>query len=274
MMFMARLIIFNTAFLAFCAMVNIAYFARSDEALTTKLHELDQMRNGKNTPFDEVENRGKELLAKYTSPEDQAQIYFHLTEIHGQSGMANADLVIQHAQSALALPVDNVQRLRLYVYWGDAIRIANQHKPIQERKPYHEIRSLAVKPYLEGLNEMRKNKIPVLMPNLPRIEKFPAEMSKNDPMYQQLEKKHDAQVAAWMQARIDRNIWTNRMVLNNQVVDLYSRKPYAATELRQLATKILEDPAEVDALMKLIEDKGALKDDPIPEKANAKTPDK
>jgi len=269
---MSRYLTLLIAFLAFCAMVNVAYFARSDEALITKLHELDQMRNGKNTPFDEVEKRGKDLLAKYTSPEEQGQIYFHLTEIHGQSGMEHTDLVIQHAQSSLELAVDSVQRLRLYVYWGDAIMIANLHSTIQDKKPFFEVRRLAAKPYLEGLKESQKYEIPQEMPKLPGVGKYVG--PDNDAQYQQIKIKHDEQMDARNKALLGQRLWISRKVLTGQIVEIYSRPPYAATELRQLATKILEDPTEVDALMKLIEDKDALKDDPIPEKANAKTPDK
>ena len=96
----------------------------------------------------------------------------------------------------------------------------------------------------------------------------------NSPNYKKIKKMQEDQMAAWTEAQFDRKLWFSHQTLMNGVVDLYSRPPFAATELRQLATKILDDPAKVDALMKRIEGKGALKDDPIPEKANAKTPDK
>ncbi|MGA2060996.1 MAG: hypothetical protein ABSG67_10980 [Thermoguttaceae bacterium] len=232
------------------------------------------MRNGKNTPFDEVEKRGKELLAEYTTPEEQAQIYYELTEMHGQTGMVHADLVVQYAQKALALPVDAFQRFRLYVFWGDAIFIGNIHKPTQQQTPFYEIRKVAVRPYLEGLKEMQAYKIPEQRPNFPGVDSYDIVAPENSPVYQRFKKQHDDQMAARKKAEFDEKLWSSHQTLMNAVVDLYSKKPYAATELRQIATKTLADPAEVDALMKRIEANGALKDDPIPEKANPQTPNK
>jgi hypothetical protein len=77
---------------------------------------------------------------------------------------------------------------------------------------------------------------------------------------------NDDHMAAWMETQFVRKLWFCHDALRNGVIDLYSKKPYAATELRQIATKTLGDTAEVDALMKRIEAAGALKDDPIPEK--------
>jgi hypothetical protein len=256
--------------LSFAAVINTGYFATGDDALQKKLYDIDQMRNGKNTPLEQVESHGRELLSEYTKPEDQGQILFHLTEIHGQSGMAHPDLVIQHAQNALQLPLDTFQRLRLYVYWGDAIRSENLHKPIQEQKPFSEIRTLAVKPYLEGLKEMQQYKIPDKMPSLPGVDAY--DVFENDPHYKEVKKRHDDQMAARLKAKNDQNLWINRNVLTNQIVDMYSRPPYAAAELRQLAAKILDKTEQVDALMKRVEERGALKDDHIPEKKDAKSP--
>ena len=86
----------------------------------------------------------------------------------------------------------------------------------------------------------------------------------------------NATTTKWLrkQAEFDEKLWFSHQTLINAVVDLYSKQPYAATELRQIATKTLGDPAEVKALMKRIEANGALKDDPIPEKTNPATPNK
>ncbi|MGA2796222.1 MAG: hypothetical protein ABSE63_01455 [Thermoguttaceae bacterium] len=239
------------------------HFVYAEDSLWQKLNELDRLRNGKNTPFEEVEKRGRELLAEYIKPEQQAQIYFHLTEIHGQSGMVNTDLVIQHAQKALALPVEPLQRLRLYVYWGDAIQISDLHKTIKDRKPFYEARRQAARPYLEGLKDAQKYDIPPESPNMPLATLY--NEPPNSPQYQQHQKEMKKMADMQQEVRLEQDLWLARKILIGQVVEAYSRKPYAATELRELATKILEDPKEVDALMKLIEEKGALKDDPVPD---------
>jgi hypothetical protein len=268
---MSRYLTLIVLFFSVLVVANISHLASGQDTLKTKLRELDKTQNGKNTPFDDVEKRGVELLNEFTDPEDQGQINFQLAEIYGKTGMIRTDLVIQHSKSALELPIDSLQRLRLYVLWGNAISLGNIHKPIQEQKPFSEVRRLAVKPYLEGLKEMKKYEIPEQMPNLP-MGGFKYDMSENAPNYQKIKKMHDDQMAARTEAQFDRKLWFSHQTLMNGVIDLYSRPPFAATELRQLATKILDDPEKVDALMKRIEAKGALKDDPIPEKANAKNP--
>jgi hypothetical protein len=254
----------------------MVYSVRGDGTLSAKLGELDKVRNEKNIPYDEVEKRGKELLAEYTAPEEQGRIYFELTQIHGQTGMVHADLVVLYAQKALALCVDPFQRFRLYVYWGDAICIGDIHKPREQQKPLYEIRRIAVRPYLEGLKEMQAYKVPEQRPYLGAfgVDAYDITGPENSPIIQQFKKRHDEQMAARKQAEFDDKLWSSHQTLISEVVDLYSKQPYAATELRQIATKTLGDTAEVDALMKRIKDKGALRDDPIPEKVNAKTQDK
>jgi len=256
-----------------CSIIGaFSFLSYAQDALQQKLSELDKIRGKKNIPYDEVEKRGKELLAEYTAPEDQGRIYYELTQIHGQTGMVHADLVVQHAQKALTLAVDPFQRFRLYVYWGVSIFIGNIHKPREQQKPLYEVRRVAVRPYLEGLKEMQKYEIPEKLPDLPGGGVRYDDIKEDSPEYKQFKKMNEDHMAAWMEAQFDRKLWFSHQTLMNGVIDLYSRPPFAATELRQLATKILDDPEKVDALMKRIEAKGALKDDPIPEKANAKNP--
>ena len=150
----------------------MVYSVRGDGTLSAKLDELDKIRGEKTIPYDEVEKRGKELLAQYTAPEDQGRIYCELVEIHANTGMIHADLVVQYAQKALALSVDPFQRFRLYGAWGGAIEIGNIHKPREQQKPLYEIRKVAVRPYLEGLKEMQAYKIPDQRPNLPGVSKY------------------------------------------------------------------------------------------------------
>jgi hypothetical protein len=259
-----------TLFIAFLGFYLIGYFPYliyGQDTLQTKLSQLDKIRSEKNIPYEEVEKRGKELLAEYTTPEDQGRIYCELVEIHANTGMVHADLVVQYAQKALDLSIDPFKRFRLYEAWGGAIESDNHHKPIQLQKPFYEARKVAVKPYLEGLKEMQAYKIPVQRPYLGAfgVDAYDITGPENSPIIQQFKKRHDEQMAARKQAEFDDKLWSSHQTLMDAVVDLYSRKPYSATELRQIATKTLNDPAEVEALMKRIEAKGALKDDPIPQ---------
>jgi hypothetical protein len=273
---MSRYLIIFSVCLPLCPIGNLTYIACGQDTLSIKLRELDQIRKETVIPFDEVEKRGKELLTEYTTPEDQGRIYCELVEIHANTGMVHADLVVEYAQKALALAVDPFQRFRLYGAWGGAIDIGNIHKPREQQTPFYEIRKVAVRPYLEGLKEMQAYKIPEQRPYLPGfgVDAFDLTGPENSPIIQQFKKRRDEQMAARKQAEFDDKLWSSHHTLIRAIVDLYSKRPYAATEIRQIATKILNNNEQVNALMKRIETNGALKDDPVPQKTNAKTPEK
>ncbi|MDH4241840.1 MAG: hypothetical protein OEW48_19950, partial [Phycisphaerae bacterium] len=93
----------------------------SANTLDEELYEVDKLRAGFDTPFDEVEKRCNELLKEYTKPEEQAKIYFELAQVDGQSGFQRPAKAIEYARKALELPQDPWKKVRLYIYWGDAI---------------------------------------------------------------------------------------------------------------------------------------------------------
>lgn len=225
--------------------------ARGADTLSNELRELDQMRNGKRTLVDKVELRGKELLREHASPEEQGQIYYHLADINGQSGMVHPELVIEYAQHALTFPIEPAQRLRLFTYWGDALMIGNQHTAIESRKPFPEIRKMAAVPYLEGLKEAAKYKIPLQKPELPAVDLY--DVPETAPIYQQVKKRHDEQMLAHNRARIEQELWDHRRVLTGQIVQIYSRKPYANEELRELAVKTTNAPELADQLVAMVD---------------------
>ena len=82
---MFRYLTLFIAFFSFCLVGNSSSRLFGQDTLKTKLRELDQMQNGKNTPFNDVEKRGEELLAEFTTPEEQGQIYFSLPQYHGKA---------------------------------------------------------------------------------------------------------------------------------------------------------------------------------------------
>ncbi len=162
---------------------------------------------------------------------------------------------------ALQLPIKPAQRLRLYIYLGDALVIGNQHLAREDRKPLSEIRKLAVVPYLEGLKDAKKYPIPDDRPQLPGVGMY--DVPPGSPEYEQVKKTHDQQMAARSAAEFEQELWDDRRILANQIVELYAREPYTATEVRRLAAQILNDPTAVESLMKLIAEKGALGDDQV-----------
>jgi hypothetical protein len=125
----------------------------------------------------------------------------------------------------------------------------------------------AFKNKLRDLDRMRTEKPRDVPIDYDAVEKRGKEL-------QDLKKKNQEQLAARQEAQYSRKLWIEHQALFNDVVELYSRSPYADTEIREMATKILNKPEQVDALMKRVEANGALKDDPLPQKGNAATQNK
>jgi hypothetical protein len=70
--------------------------------LAKDLAALDAMRKGVETPADDLEKRGAELLAAYPAPKDQGQIYYHLAFYLAQSGMKRPEKIQECASERSA----------------------------------------------------------------------------------------------------------------------------------------------------------------------------
>jgi len=235
--------------------------------LDEQLGALERLRRGLNTAFDEVERLGQQMLKEYSAAEDQGRIYYQLTHNYAQSGIsikARADKVVEYAQKGLACPLDPVRRLRLYSYWGAALKVGDQSAPLSPR------RKAAAIVWLKGLKEAQQYNIPEKAPPLPpapimfqdNAEPVTAEM-------QALRRQAAENAAAAKRIREEERLFFARKVLIMELVDAYRQIPHAASELRELATSILGDHATVDLLMNRLKDIGALEDAQLP---TAETP--
>ena len=104
------------------------------------------------------------LLNKYPDPKDQGRIYFALVQVYGQSGLARPQRIIDGVRKALQLPLDPSHRIRLYVYWGEALCVLAPGDPFSGR------RRAATTVYLEGLMELRKFNLPEKPPEIPVVD--------------------------------------------------------------------------------------------------------
>lgn len=217
------------------------------KTLEEELYEVDQLRAGFDTPFDEVENRCNELLKEYTEPEEHGKIYYELTKVEGQSGFQRPAKAIEYAKKALELPQDPWKKVRLYIYWGDTIQIAN--RGVHNQKLVAARRKAAL-PYLYGLKETLQYDIPEVKPDLPRVDRFQAHPGTMQ--YQRLMQKHKEQVKAREKARFQRAMIQHRDILTSQTSTMYSRFPFASNEIKELATQVLEDEKAVERLMSAV----------------------
>lgn len=237
------------------------------ETLLKKINEIDKLRSGFSTPFDEVEKRCNELLEEYPDPNDQGKIYFELVQVEGQSGFQRPAKILEFINKALECPQEPLKKTRLYIYWGDAIQVANRGVHNQELiVARHE----AAIPYLLGLKETLKYNLPEKKPVVPMGTFYnydyldPNEIHSESmrkmvlDTIREVERKQKEQFEAQQKAVFLGDMISHRDILNSQIAYMYSRFPWASKEIRELATEMLQDKTAVDRLMEQV-DKGVQK---------------
>lgn len=231
----------------FCFLV--LYSIGSAKTLEEELYQVDKLRMGKKTPFDQAEKKCNELLERYTEPEEQGKIYYQLAEVYAQSGQLIPNKTIEFSKKALEYTLDPVDQLQLYVYWGDAIQVAHRGVHNQELVA---ARRKAVMPYLQGLKEALKHNLPEVKPDLPSVSRVRYVGPPDSDEYRKIKRKNEEQMAAWRLARLQQDMIQHRVALTGQISYMYSRFPFASNEIKELAAQVLEDETAVERLMSAV----------------------
>ena len=216
------------------------------EDLSQSLLKLDALRAADQTPWEEVEKRATELLAKYTAPADKGRIHWQAAHVYGQSDIRGhgAD-VTRHALEALKYERDPVQRGWLYMYLGCAAGLVEK-------------REEATRWHLKGYLELLPFNLPDNAPELPAVGKFRGERFRPtdgevDPDQVAVEVLQAAEVRARKEAELVRDLVNRRNVTIGLLQDLYGRKytegSDATVTLRKLATEVLREEAVVGELL-------------------------
>jgi hypothetical protein len=216
--------------------------------LSIALRNLDHLRKGDKTSFDEVEHRGAELLKKYPDSKAQGHIYYELAHIYAQSGLARPQSAVDYAKKAMQFPLEPQQKIRLYGYWGSAVYILNQKKTLSEK------RQMATVVFLDGLTQLQKMKLPDISPETPIIDLDNSDISTAGDAENAMNQNHDLQTAV-DQARFLQEMVRYRKSFISQIVWLYSREPHATQELQNLTLKITNNPELADQLVKTVDRK-------------------
>ena len=210
-----------------CVWPRAAWSGTSDE-LRIALQELEQMRwDGKFPPYHEAERRTAKLLKEYPDPGDQGQIWFELVHIYGQTA-GPPQRIIDYAKKALEFPHDPPRRIRLYSYWSDGLFFLNADGPLPER------RRAAAAVRLDALMELRKYNLPDNVPEL--LDATPPDSEE-----------------ARERARVVKELDQQRDRIFKQMVWMYTLRPFATEEIRELATEKTNDRKLVNRLMQALE---------------------
>jgi len=215
-------------------------FASADD-IQSDLQNLSHLRKGVKTDFSKVNAVSERMLEKYPDPKDKGQIYFAVAHIYAQAGGTHPAEVVQFATKSLECPLDPSQRLRLYVYWGDALQLLGKEKTFLEK------RQKAVIPYLNAYNEILKYDLPLKAPELPGV--FAYDVNGDGPLVEVFKKKHMEAVLMRKKAEFQRDMILHRNVIEGQIIGLYTRPPFATHQLQELAYEIVGETKAVDDLI-------------------------
>ncbi len=172
------LLVKRTILLNFLCLFGIFFCISEAETLEKKLNDIDKLRTGFDTNVEEAERRCNELLKEYTDPNDHGKIYFELVQVEGQSGFQRPAKILEFINKALECPQEPLKKTRLYIYWGDALQIANRGVHNQELIV---ARREAAMPYLLGLKEILKDNLPEKKPDVPTGTLYNYSYNPNDP---------------------------------------------------------------------------------------------
>ena len=218
------------------------------DELEDALRQVDKLRAGFDTPFDEVEKRCDALLQTYTAPEDQARIYYELANVEAQSGHQRPAKSLRYTLKALGLPLEREKRLQLYMYWGSAIGALHRGARGDALKA---ARKQAAMAYLQGLKEALQYAEEVQKTPLP-----PPWEPKLSDQRRPLNKRAMTARASAAGKREDllRDLTIREMAFQRSLAFLYSRAPFATDELEKLAREVLKDtPAVVRLKVRVME---------------------
>jgi RNA polymerase sigma factor (sigma-70 family) len=221
-------------------------FEYREELRKDVYEKLDALRKGTETPFAQLDDLGRTLLAKYSAPTEAGQIYYHLAHLHAQADLAHPERVIEYARKALAYPLEAWQVSRLFTYWGDAVQVARANEAVTERRKW------AALPYLAGLWTVLQHPLPEKAPELPGVGAYDIDDPTSD-AGRLIIKRHEEQMIARRLAEFQRTMVQHRDVLTGQLVALYGRGPAADNELRDLAAELLRDQQAVERLLAAVQ---------------------
>jgi len=222
---------------------------RLSELLSQKEDYVRITERGVVTSLGPLEKKYLDLLSEYPSAEDAGRIYFALTDLHCQSALTDPDAAIRYAQKAFECPLDDSLKIRLCHKLGDAMQVKNRGVT---GPALAEARREIVRTYLEGIKIALSHHTPPERVEITGPGLFTGRIT--DPEVAAARRReYEEQLAAMQQARFINDMVMHRDICVNQIVYIYSRKPYDTEGLRAVATEILADDEAVADLIEKVE---------------------
>jgi len=232
---------------------SISGFSNAQENdLDRRLFEINSRLAGKKTDTGNLEKECLKLLEEYDSNEDQGRIYSAIAFIYSQSGMIQPEKTVEYCKKALMYPLEIATACQMYVFWTDALQIEYSNSTGQK---FASARREIIIPCLTGLKLILNNKIPKEMQEPPAVSNFYYHGPQSNLEYQKLLKKHNDEILTRKRVMMQNKLLQHRNVLIDKCVSLYSRKPYAISELYNFAQEILGNDDAVSEILSAVGDR-------------------
>ena len=223
--------------------------AEKSVSLLGQIHDVLRKVRGSGTDFDAREKELLALLNDYTDPKDIGAIYAACARIHYGTGSTHFDRLVKYARKSLEYPLDLEARMMACMRWGEGLQMQGGGSAADlPRQPREEI----VKPFLRAIRLTLDAGIPeqpVAVPKLTATRVGGGMVGLDPEVEKRMKKEYDAQIGAIEEATRTNKIIVLRKFHEEKIVALYSQKPLATEELRQIATEIIGNPTVVSNLI-------------------------
>jgi hypothetical protein len=232
------------------ALVSLSVASYAQASLDDRLSAIEKSDTGA-ADLVSFEASCLELLKTFTKPEEAGKVYAKIAEAFGgriarkkwaekKGPDADHSKALLYCAKAVQYPLDVSTAAKTYQFWGYALQWTPAGPRKTPPKEYAKLRPAALTAALKGLNILLDNKVPLVSPPLPGVGLVTA-----FPSTPELDKKHDAEVAARAEADRLEELAMRRGVLERGIVSMCTRSPRSSDELRRIAGDILKDHKDV-----------------------------
>ncbi len=184
------------------------------------------------------------------------------TEIALQESQTGGDpyKMAECVERALAFEQEDLTRLQLYTYLGDAYwRQTKKYTP----EVWGPQRRKAAQVYLSGLRDVLRYELPAEPPKLPAVGRFTT-VDGPPEIVQKYREKHEHEMTARRKAERIRKLIQYRQTLTGQVVQMYAREPDGFQELHGLVSKFIGSEQAADKMVEAARAYRSSSKSPIP----------
>ncbi len=242
-MLRTRFPVFAACLLACCCFETRA---ANPADLNRRLSEIGLKLLSQSPDFSALETEYLDLLKTYKSPEEQGRIYYALAVMFAQQAQQHLPKVAEYCEQALKRPLGTLEKIQMYIYWGDALWMKYSAAPAEELVP---VRTQIVSLYLNGFKLVLDHQTTDDAGRPPLVTVYHY-FGPSDAEYAEATRRNEMQMKARREWDLQHRLILFHPRLVEHIVSVYTRKPHDEAELKKLADEILQNPAGVKEILK------------------------